>query len=691
MAETNHPRDQAGRSGGLALAELELKLADMENEPDWRTSANKCADYYDHKQSSQERIQRSLETGEPMSTINLIQRTINGALGQEAKTRLNWKVSPDSNAFADVASVFGEKLTEAQREARTDMAISEAYSSMLRCGIGWVEVNRSPDPLAYPYRVTAVHRNEVWWDWRSKLSDLSDAQWMVRQRWADLEEVKVLLPQHAALLEMGTQTGPITDAMARTILSNNSGEFESIHMTRRTFSRTEEEWLDNSLRKRVRLYAVYYKRHRQVTAMVIGTKRVEFNPKNPYHVAMVLRGAAKLMKGPSYEMRKAMFAGPFRLSDEALPGRHFPLVPFICYRADDDFTPYGLVHGMIEPQDEFNERRSRLLWLLKAKQVFADSDSLDTQYNNLVDLAREVMRPDAVFITNPNRRNPNGLRIEMNPQLGAEQAQVMEDAKTLIQDVPGLYAPQFGGNRIGAESGVALNSLMEQSSASLGETSDNYRTSRQLVGDALMCEISQDLKGEELSVMVGSGRKRRTIVLNTKDQQGLPVNSVDDAQVKVALGDVPTTPSFKAQQQVLLGQALSAAGNNPLAQAVLIPAMLEAGDLEHRDEYAKWMRQQAGVPEPDDMADEEMQAQQQKAAQDQAAKTAAINERAMAADLAMKEAQAMKTQAETMLTQAKQALTEIQTIKTQVEAEKLATEPDEDEQVAQLFAEADAA
>ena len=120
-----------------------------------------------------------------------------------------------------------------------------------------------------------------------------------------------------------------------------------------------------------------------------------------------------------------------------------------------------------------------------------------------------------------------------------------------------------------------------------GRAATAAQRSRQLVGDALMCEIAQDLKGEELSVMVGSGKKRRTIVLNTKDQQGLPVNSVDDAQVKVALGDVPTTPSFKAQQQVLLGQALSAAGNNPLAQAVLIPAMLEAGDLEHRDEYAK--------------------------------------------------------------------------------------------------------
>jgi|JI10StandDraft_1071094.scaffolds.fasta_scaffold29137_3 hypothetical protein len=690
MIESSDSRDMAARSGGMSLADLERKLADMENEPVWRPSSNKCADYYDHKQSSQERIQRAQETGEPMSTINLIQRTINGALGQEAKTRLNWKVSPDSDAFSDVAAVFGEKLTEAQREAKTDMAISEAYSSMLRTGIGWVSVDRNPDPLAYPYRVHAVHRNEVWWDWRSKLSDLSDAQWMIRQRWADLEEVQVLFPKYRHLLDMGTHSGPITDAMAQSILTSQ-GDFESIHLTRRTFSRTEEEWLDNSVRKRIRLYAVYYKAHKEAIALVMGTKRVPFNKRNPYHVALVMRGAAKLMRGPSYEMRRAMFCGPFRLYDEALPGRHFPLIPFICYRADDDFSPYGLVHGMIEPQDEFNERRSRLLWLLKAKQVFVDNDALDSKFNNFLDLAREVMRPDALFVLNANRRNPNGLRVEMNPQLGAEQATVMEDAKNLIQDVPGLFSPQFGSNKVGAESGVALNTLTDMSTASLGETSDNYRTSRQLVGDALMCEISQDHKEPEMVVMVGTGRKRRPITLNSKDEAGLPVNSVDDAPIKVALGDVPSTPSFRAQQQVFLSEAIRAAGNNPAAQAVLLPALFESSDLEHREVYAKWMRQQAGVPDPDDMANEDMEAQREQAKQAEQAVMAEANKRATAADIALKEAKAIREQAEAALTKAREALTQIQTIKTAAEAEAIANEPTEDEQIDRVFAEADQA
>ncbi len=630
-------RDQAAGGTGMPLHRLETLLADMENEPQWRESANKCADYYDHKQSSAERIERAAKTGEPMSTINLIQRTINGALGQEAKTRLDWKVDPDSDAFGDVAAVLNERMHEAQREARTDMAISEAYSSMLRTGIGWIEVSRTPDPLAYPYRVSAVHRNEVWWDWRAKQPDKSDARWMCRQRWVDLDDAQESMPQFRDLLEIGCHSGPITDAMASTVL--RSDRFESLHMVRRGFSRNEEEWLDNSLRRRVRFYSVYYKRPIQATSLVIGTKRVKLNTRNPLHVAMVQRGIGKVMTGPSYEIRHAMFAGPFRLFDVAVKGRRFPLVPFVCYSADDDFSPYGLVHGMIEPQDEFNERRSRLMWLLKAKQVFVDDDAMAGKYNTLADLALEVMRPDAMFVMNSDRKNAQALRVESNGQLQSEQVNVMMDAKQLIQDVPGLYNALLGSGSDGAKSGIALNSLVEQSVTSLGETSDNYRMARREVGDLLMGLIAEDHMDPDMRVPVGSGKKRRIVVLNTTDGEGLPVNPVEDAQVRVGLGDVPTTPAYRGQQQVFLSQAIQSVGNDPVARAVLVPALLESSDLEHRGEYAKWMRQQAGVPEPGDMDDEGAE-QAQVAKAQQMEQRAAAEQAAMAAELATKQADA---------------------------------------------------
>lgn len=635
-------RDRA-KGAGLPLHELERRLSDMDNEPSWRPSADRCADYYDHKQSTAEQLAQAEETGERRVTINLIQRTINGALGQEAKTRLSWKAEPDAAVFDDVAAVMNERLHEVQREAQSDMAISEAYSSMLRTGIGWVEVKRATDPLAYPYTITAVHRNMVWWDWRARLSDKSDAQWVVVQKWVDLDEAVVMLPKHRDVLEVGCNAGPITDSMARTIITSRE-LFEDVHSTRRAFSRAEEEWLDNSVRKRVRMYSVYYKRATQAVALVSGTRRVKFNPRNPLHTMALQIGAAKLLKGPSYEIRHAMFAGPFRLWDVPLPGRRFPLVPFVCYSCDDDRSPYGLVHGMIEPQDEFNDRRTRLLWLLKAKQVFVDDDAMATKYNNILDVAREAMRPDAVFVLNANRRNARGLEIGNNVQMQREQAEVMESAKVLIQDQPGLYSPMFGSNSVGAESGVALNSLVEQSTTSLGETSDNYRTSRRAVGELVMDLIAEDLSDADLRIEVGTGKARRVVVLNTVDERGLPTNSVEDASIRLALGDVPTTPAFKAQQQIFLAQALQAVGNDPIARAVLVPALLESGDLEHRHEYAKWMRQKAGVPEPGEtQAGAQEQAEQAQA--QQAAKQAQLAEAMAMAEV--EKSRAAAAQAET--------------------------------------------
>ncbi len=648
------PRDYASNAqGGMSLPQLERLLSDAENEPQWRAEADKCADYYDHKQASAERVARSQETGEPLSITNLIQRTINGALGQEAKSRLGWKVEADSQAFGDVATVLNEGLHEAQRETRSDMAISDAYSSQLRAGIGWVEVARNADPLAYPYRVTAIHRNEVWWDWRAKLADKSDARWMLRQRWVDLDEAAVKMPQHRELFDVGCHSGPITDVLARAVLTSRD-RFDSISLTRHSFSRTEEEWLDNSSRRRVRFYSVYYKQPKEVVALAYGTRRVQFNPRNPLHVMLAQSGAAQLIKGPSYEIRHAMFAGPFRLVDEVLPGRRFPLVPFVCYSCDDDFSPYGLVHGMIGPQDEFNERRSRLLWLLKAKQVFADNDALDPQYNNFAQVAQEVMRPDAFFVLNANRRNANGLQVVTNLALQKEQADVMMNAQQLIQEVPGVYNALLGNNRDGITSGVALNNLVEQSVTSLGETSDNYRTSRQVVGELLSELRCQDLRQPNIPVEVGSGRRRRTVVLNTFDQRGVPVNHVEDAATRVALGDVPQTQAYKAQQQINLSNMAGQVGNDPIARPVLVAAMLEASDLEHGAMYAKWIRQKVGIPDPMDMTEDTL-AQMEQQSQQQAAQQGQAQQAALAAEIADKQANAQQKASTAELNQARVA------------------------------------
>lgn len=653
LAPSNQPHVPAGSrdkaTDGMDQGDLERLLQDVENQPEWRARADKCSAYMDGKQLSAERLAQAQETGEPTSVVNLIARTVNGALGQEAKARLDWRVESDASAFSIVSEVLNERMHEAQRETWADMAISDAYRSQLVPGIGWVEVSRNPDPLAYPYRVKFIHRNEVWWDWRGRDTDINSKRWVCRQQWVDLDEAESWFPQHSEVFRVGcaNHTAAFTDAMQREIYSSET--FDQMYDTRRNFSRMQEEWLDNSLRQRVRFYDVHYKVPKTVVALVSGTQRRLFNPQNPLHLALLQRGKAQLVRGPSYAIRRALFCGPFRLFDVPTKLRNYPLIPFWCYRDDEDGTPYGLVAGMIEPQDEYNERRSRLRWLLKAKQTYVDNDALDQDYNTFKDLALEVMRPDGFFVMNANRKNAQGIRVEQNLSLSQEQVGVMQDAKQLIQDVPGIYSALLGSGSDGVRSGTALNSLVEQSITSLGETNDNYRMARRQVGEAVMELICEDLAAPNLSVEVGTGAKARVVVLNTFTPDGIPVNHVEDAPIRTGLGDVPSTPAFRQQQQQQIGNALAASGNDPMARAVLLPAYIESTDLPNRDLYAKWLRAKAGVPEPGEQEEQNIDPQAEAAAkaeqQAMAQQAQQMQLRGAAADVAKKEADAALTSA----------------------------------------------
>ena len=157
----------------------------MRNQPKWRLDSDTDCDYYDGAQTSARLIQRLKEAGIPPQDSNLIKPTINAVLGMEARSRTDYKITSDDEQQAEIAEGLSARIKEVETESRADRAMSDAYSSMIRAGVGWVEVSREFDPLKYPYRVREIHRNEIWWDWTSKEPDLSDARYLRRDKWVD--------------------------------------------------------------------------------------------------------------------------------------------------------------------------------------------------------------------------------------------------------------------------------------------------------------------------------------------------------------------------------------------------------------------------------------------------------------------------------------------------------------------------
>lgn len=624
-------RDHAEK--GYSLGALEALLDSCRNQPsDWRYRSDRAHAYYDMGKQLTPELERKIrvEWGiEPRQT-NLVHGVINGVLGQEAKARSDVTVEADDDDYQDVADVLGKGLHEAQRESNSDMAVSNGYAGQVKGGLGWVEVSRAVDPLDYPVRVQEVDRREIWYDWEAKNLGLSDARWLVRKRWQDLDEAVAWMPEHKGVLKQAINGWDLT------MLPDDSANplYRAYTNERRTTIR-RDEWCD-SARKRIKLFEVWYRVPAWVATLHTGPgKRVRFDEQNPLHVMAVQRGAVRVTKDITRQVRMALFAGPHRLLDVATTRRSFPYVPFFGFRDDEDRSPYGLIEGMISPQDEYNERRQMINWMLKARQVYMDSDALESAYNNINDITRDVMRPDMIAILNPNRRNANGFKIANDLVLQKEQIDVMQDAKQLIQEVPRIYSTQLGNAPTGVTSGVAINSLTEAGTVAMGELNDNYRYARRLVHEQMLDLIVEDHLQEDMRVVMGMGQSKRVIVLNSWDQQsGAPINRVKDAPIKVGLAEIPSSPSFRMQEQLQLAQIIQALGGNPQALSILAPAYIEGSSLSNRQGIADDLRRATGVPVAGDRkAQQEGQQAQQQAQQQQKA----MAELALKAEMADKE------------------------------------------------------
>ena len=470
------------------------------------------------------------------------------------------------------------RMKEAQRETYADMAVSDAYFGQIGPGVGWVEVARNADALDYPYRVTQVHRSEMGWDWFAKDKILlRDARWIARKRWQDLDELQATMPQFADLLKWVSNgwSGFVFDnAIDETSMRQFNDE------SRFTRFRRRMDWYD-SARKRVKMYEIWYKVKAMAVVMRLSpTRTILFDPTNQGHIQAVATGRVQVARKMTNQVRMALYAGPHRLQDFGTTRRNFPYVPFFAYRDDLDDSPYGLVDGMISPQDEYNARRLRINWMLRARQIQIDNDALDTKANTLTQVMKTVMRPDQIIVTDPNRKYENAVRIGNSLEMQREQIDVMQDAKQLIQDVPGVYGSQLGQAASGVTSGIANSLLIEQGAVAMGDLNDNYRHSRRMVFENLMGLIVEDYATANTQVFIGRGSSRRVVVLNAFDPNtGEIMNNVADAPVRVGLGEVPSTPAYRMQQQQQIATIVQAlAQTSPQA----VPELGRLGVVQFR-------------------------------------------------------------------------------------------------------------
>ncbi|EPZ8456968.1 portal protein [Yersinia enterocolitica] len=622
--------------------------SDIDHQPDWRTNANTACAYYDGDQLAPEVVAKLRERGQPLTQHNLIAPTIDGVLGMEAKTRTDLMViADDPNEEMEVmAEAVNAEFADTCRLSGLNKARSDAYAEQIKAGLSWVEVRRNSDPFDNKFKVSTVHRNEVFWDWFSREADLSDCRWLMRKRWLDVDEVKGTFPDKSQIIDysLNEWKGFVDTELA----AGQESDLMSAYEEYQSWSRESTEWVSSN-RKRVLLQVIYYRTFQRLPILQLSNGRVvEYDKNNVMHAVAVATDRVQVTMARVSRIRESWFVGPHFIIDRpcTAPQGMFPLIPFWGYRKDKTGAPYGLACRAIPAQDEVNFRRIKLTWLLQAKRVIKDADATEMTDKQL---AEEIERPDGVINLNPNRANKttaaDALNIQQDFQVAQQQFQVMQESMKLIQDGLGVYSA-FLGQDSNASSGVAISNLVEQGATTLAEINDNYQFACQQVGQLLLCYLLEELtKRRNYPVVINRDdpRKRKEVVLNAAEEAGRMNNDVSRLRAHIALAPIQQTPAYKSQLAQRLSEVIT--GLPPQIQVSVLDMWVELLDLPNKQEFVERIRSALGTPKsPDEMTPEEQQAAQQEQQLQQQQQELAMRE--IAGKVAKSEAEAQRINAQ---------------------------------------------
>lgn len=592
----------------LTLSEYTDIIFEIEHQPYWRTRADKEMDYADGNQLDSELLRRQQALGVPPAVEDMIGPALLSIQGYEVKTRTDWRVSPNGQPGGqDVADALNFKLNQAEKLSGADAACTAAFRPQIGVGLGWVEVSRDSDPFAYPYRCTDVHRAEIWWDFKAKKADLSDARWLRRQQWLSPERVASTFPKHAELVRAagnGGTVGIMERADAAYLEGGQSTGLHGAWAETRGWTVTEDHWY-NPTTKEVCINEIWYRRWVRVPVLTSPDGRVvEYDENNPAHVAAVASRRVKISFGTVTRVRRSYWLGPICLFDgpTQYTHRHFPYVPFWGFREDSTRVPYGYIRGMVYAQDSINSGTSKLRWGMSVVRVERTKGAVAMTDEQL---RRQVARQDADIVLDAAHMAQQGARFDVKRDytLTDQHFNLLNDARASIQRVSAVTAG-FQGRQGNATSGLQEATQVEQSNQSLGTMMDNFRAARTQVGELLLAMIVEDMGNEEQTIIIEGDavREDRAVTINKPEVDPATgfnylSNDLQRTRLKVALEDVPSTSSYQAQQLSSLSEAVKSLPSN--YQAAVLPFMVSLMNVPFKSDVVKAIKDVSAQQTPE--------------------------------------------------------------------------------------------
>lgn len=592
-------------------------------------------DYYDNDQWSEADAEELKDRGQAAICYNVITQSINWVIGSEKRGRSDFKVLPRGKEDAKPAQKKTQLMKYLSDVNRTPFNRSRSFEDAVKVGLGWIESGVTERDNGEPI----YNRYESWrnmlWDSASTEFDLSDARYVIRIKWVDLDVAIAMFPERAAMLERSASTSERygTDlANGDEIMDYAEDEMDSLG---RGMS-------DHSVeRRRVRMIEVWFRKPERVQKIVAGQRQgEEFDPQDPNHQQLVQGGESVVAERMMMSMNVCIMTTSGMCYNGRSPYKHnkFPFIPVWGYRRGRDNMPYGMIRSMRDIQDDVNKRASKALFILSTNKTIMDEGAVP----DVAAFMDEVSRPDGVII----KRKGHELTINADRDLAPAHLQIMSQSINMIQSVSGVTDEQMG-KTTNAKSGVAIQARQDQGSKSTSKLFDNLRYAFQCDGEITLSLCEQYFTEQKQFRITNQRGTPDFIDIN----DGLPENDITRTQADFIISDSEWRASLRQAQAQQLAEMMP--NLPPQVQLVLLDLLIEELDLPNGEEMVKRIRQITGMRDPDatEPTPEELQAEQAQAeAQKQQQIMAEAQLRNLNAKSIKDETAAQKTMVDTVLT-----------------------------------------
>lgn len=609
--------------GGERLRQVQRWYeTDIRGVREWRDEAEEAYRYRDGDQWSEEDRAKLRAEMRPCITMNEIAAVIETVAGSEINAREEISLKPreeGDSAGAEAGSMLIEHIRDA---CDAEDEESEAFRDLLTAGVGCIEVYVDPETRKAKQR--RVDPFEMVWPKARLGRNLNDSPRLMRVREIDREEAEAMFPDAAAGDLDATWVSDVDGAKRNQPQPGNAyAAGDSDGDLSDTVRVVECQWIEEETLVRL-------------TNPLDGST-VEADPADIENtVAEMLAGvppeqAAMVAQSVTLEplKRKVVvqgFYGAKELEFTKLPVQGVGMTwKVLTGKYDrDKGIYYGMVRGMIDPQQWANKWLSQALHILNtsAKNTLLHEEGA---FPDKRDLERRLTKPGAVVEVSAGAIT--GGKFMWKDSQGFPQGffDLIQYASMMVRKASGVN-PELMGLAEGEQAGVLEYQRKQAAMQTLAPYFDGLRRARKDIGRALLkFAVEYMLPTGEAARIIG---EQRAAFLQAMMAPGFDTYDV-------VVEEAPSSPSVKDRSWAAVQQALPIV--LPMAQSGQIPpavlaAMFQTMPLPAAitDQITKALTQ---PPDP------QVQAQQQQQME--------MQMRALLAKVLKDEAAATKMQAET--------------------------------------------